>query len=160
MRRNNSILAAAGVAVMLASTLAAGASAATLRPCLPGHKVKVVKGKATMVVKGKTVRCAIVKKPVASPTPSSTNPPIGVQIRFSANTMNSLSVRAGLTVTLRNADTVPHTFVIASEGISVLVPANNGVEGMSAFLAPGKTGTYEMTTSEDPNIKATLVVIP
>lgn len=156
MRKNISWVIAAGAAFMLASTPLVGASAATLRPCLPGHKIKVVKGKATMVVKGKTVRCAIVKKPVPKPSPTSTNPPIGVIVRFSSNTMNSLSVRAGLTVTLRNADAVPHTLVIASEGISVLVPAND----ISAFLAPSKTGTYAMTTSEDPNIKATLVVIP
>lgn len=156
MRRNISFVTAITAAVMLASGSLTGVSAASLRPCLPGHKVKVVKGKATMVVKGKTVRCAIVKKPTPSPTPTSTNPPIGVLIRFAGNAMNSLSVRAGLTVTLRNTDAVPHTLVIASEGISVLVPAND----ISAFLAPSKTGTYEMTTSEDPNIKATLVVIP
>jgi len=156
MRRNHSLLVGAAVAVMLASSLAAGASAATLRPCLPGHKIKVVNGKATMVVKGKRVKCAIVKKATPTPTPSSTNPPIGVLNRFAGNTMNSLTVRAGLTVTLRNADAVPHTLVIASEGISVLVPAND----ISAFLAPGKPGTYAITTSEDPNIKATLVVIP
>lgn len=156
MRRNTALATAIGATLLLASTTLVGASAATLRPCLPGHKVKVVKGKATMVVKGKTVRCAIVKKPTPTPSPSSTNPPIGVIVRFAGNTMNSLSVRAGLTVTLRNTDSVPHTLVIASEGISVLVPAND----ISAFLAPSKTGTYEMTTSEDPNIKATLVVIP
>lgn len=156
MRRNVSLVIAVGAALMLASTSLTGASAAALRPCLPGHRIKVVKGKATMQVKGKTVKCAIVKKPTPTPSPSSLNPPIGVLVRFAGNTMNSLSVRAGLTVTLRNADAVAHTLVIASEGISVLVPAND----ISAFLAPSKTGTYAMTTSEDASIKATLVVIP
>lgn len=50
---------------------------------------------------------------------------------------------------------MPHTLVIASEGISVLVPAND----ISAFLAPTKPGTYVMTTAENPAIKATLIVI-
>lgn len=155
MRRNITSVTAIGAALLLAATPLAGASAATLRPCLSGHKITMVKGRPTMMVKGKRVACAIVKKPVPKPSPTSTNPPIGVIVRFSGNTMNSLTVHAGLTVTLRNADAVPHTLVIASEGISVSVPAND----ISAFLAPGKPGTYEMTTSEDPNIKATLVVI-
>lgn len=158
MKRGVTRLMGAGMVALLASTAVVPAHAATLRPCLAGHKVKVVKGQATMVLNGRTVKCAIVKKAVAkpTPTPSSTNPPIGNNVRFAGNAMNSLTVRAGLTVTLRNADMVPHTFVIASEGISVVVPAND----ISAFLAPSKTGTYLMTTAEDPTIKGTLVVIP
>lgn len=158
MRGKFTRLAVAGIVALLGASLAP-AQAATLRPCLAGHQVKVVKGKATMVVKGKRVPCRIVKatpKPTPTPSATSTNPPIGVNIRFAGDTMNSLTVRAGLTVTLRNADPVAHTFVIASEGISVLVPAND----ISAFLAPTKTGTYQMTTAENPNIKGILVVIP
>ena len=160
MRRNHSLLVGVGIASVLAASLGMNASAATLRPCLPGHKVKIVKGHATMVVKGKTVKCAIVKKPAATPSPTPTStyptPSNNPLVRFAGAAMNNLVVRVGLTVTLRNADAVPHTLVIASEGISVLVPAND----ISAFLAPNKVGTYAMTTAEDPLITATLTVVP
>lgn len=159
MRRNIRIVAGATAALLLASTAAVNASAATLRPCVTGKKVKVVKGQATQIINGKTVKCRVVKavKPTPSPTPTSTevyeNRPL---VRFAGDAMNNLRIRAGLTVTLRNADAVPHTLVIASEGISVLVPPND----ISAFLAPQKPGTYVMTTAENPAITATLIVIP
>ena len=156
MRRHTVLMTIASAALLAAS--AVPASAASLRPCLAGHHVKVVKGHATMVLNGRTVKCAVVKKPkpTPKPSPSSTLPPMGVLIRFAGDAMNNLTVHAGLTVTLRNADAVPHTLVIASAGISVLVPAND----ISAFLAPSTPGTYAMTTSEDPNITGTLVVVP
>lgn len=159
MRRSIHLSAALAVATLMVSL--AGPASAALRPCLAGHKVTVSHGRATMVVKGRTVACAVVKaapKPSATstPTPASTNPPIGVLVRFAGDAMNSLTVHAGLTVTLRNADAVTHTLVIASEGITVTVPAND----ISAFLAPGKPGRYVMTTSENPAISAVLVVVP
>ncbi len=159
MRRHIALMAIASAALVAASMVPA--SAASLRPCLAGHHVKVVKGHATMVVNGRTVKCAVKKatpKATAKPTPKATStlPPMGVLIRFAGDAMNSLTVHAGLTVTLRNADAVPHTLVIASAGISVLVPAND----ISAFLAPSAPGTYAMTTSEDPHITGTLVVVP
>ena len=159
MRRNISLLAGVGAALLIASTSLTNASAATLRPCLTGHKVVVVKGKATMLLKGRRVACKVVKtataKPKATPTASTPIPSTDPLVRFAGDTMNDLVIRAGLTVTLRNTDAVPHTLVIASEGISVLVPAND----ISAFLAPYKPGVYAMTTAENPNIKATLTVI-
>lgn len=158
MRRNTLATTLVVASTLLAATLVP-ASSATLRPCLSGHKVTVVKGKATMLLNGRRVPCAPVKataKAKPTPSPSSTNPPMGVIIRFAGDAMNSLTVHAGLTVTLRNTDAVPHTLVIASAGISVLVPAND----ISAFLAPSTTGTYAMTTSENPSITATLVVVP
>lgn len=162
MRRSVASVAALALASMLIAPVLSPASAATSRTCLAGHSVKVVKGKATMLLNGKRVACVVRKatpKPSASVTPSATptssNPPYGNNIRFAADQMNSITVRAGLTVTLRNVDAVPHTLVIASEGISVLVPAND----ISAFLAPSKPGTYAMTTAENAAIKGTLVVI-
>lgn len=162
MRRNISLLAGVGAALLVASTSLTSASAVTLRPCLSGHKVVVVKGKATMLLKGRRVACKVVKtataKPTATPSPTASTPipSLNPLVRFAGDTMNDLVIRAGLTVTLRNTDAVPHTLVIASEGISVLVPAND----ISAFLAPYKPGVYAMTTAENPNIKATLTVIP
>ncbi len=165
MRRNVPLLAGAGAALLLVTTSMSGASAATLRPCLNSHRVVVVKGKATMLLNGRRVACKPRKsapakhkpKPAASPKPTASTPvpsrdPL---VRFAGDLMNDLVIRAGLTVTLRNTDTVAHTLVIASQGISVLVPAND----ISAFLAPSKPGVYVMTTAENPNIKATLTVI-
>lgn len=154
MRRHSAWTAIAAASLLTASMMPA--SGAMLRPCLAGHHVKVVKGHATMVLNGHTVKCAVVKKAKPKPKPSSTLPAMGVLIRFAGDAMNSLTVHAGLTVTLRNADAVPHTLVIASAGISVLVPAND----ISAFLAPSVPGTYAMTTSENPNITGVLVVVP
>ncbi len=164
MRRNITWLGGVGAALLLVSTSITGASAMTLRPCLTNHKVKVVKGHATMLFKGRRVACKVVKKAKpkprasarASASPASTNPAMGVLIRFAGDTMNSLTVHKNLTVTVRNSDGVPHTLVIASAGISVLVPAND----MSAFLAPSTPGTYDMTTTEMPAMKAILVVVP
>lgn len=163
MRRGLAFLSMAFALALAPSALPTAATAApTLRPCLAGHHVSVAKGKATMLVQGRRVACAVAKpaKPTPTPTPtptaSSSNPPMGVLVRFSGDAMNSLTVHAGLTVTLRNADATPHTLVIASQGISVLVPAND----ISAFLAPTAPGTYSMTTSENPAIQATLVVVP
>lgn len=160
MRRNTSLLAGAGVAIMLASTFAGGATAASLRPCLTGHSVKVVKGQATMLLNGHRVKCRVVKKATPQPTPSATSttpvPSGNPIVRFAGDLMNDLVIHAGLTVTLRNTDPIAHTLVIASEGISVLVPAND----ISAFLAPSKTGTYQMTLADNPNAKATLTVVP
>ncbi len=168
MRRTITLLAGVAAAALLTVGMGTAASAATLRPCLPNHHVKVVKGHATMVVNGHTVQCKVVKKttkrkpvvkpakPTPSPTATADNPPMGVIIRFAGDAMNSLTVHAGLTVTLRNADAVPHTLVISSAGISVTVPAND----ISAFLAPTTPGTYAMTTSENPSITGVLVVVP
>ncbi len=164
MRRKISIVTGAGVALIMAASALSPASAATLRPCLNGHKVVVSKGKATMVVNGHRVTCKVVKKvkpkptptPKPSPTASTPIPSANPLVRFAGDLMNDLVIRAGLTVTIRNTDAVPHTLVIASEGISVLTPAND----ISAFLAPSKPGVYTMTTAENPNVKATLTVVP
>lgn len=154
MIRKHSVIAAAGMLLLLAATPATAVTPTAAK------KLTCYKGSATKVVK--TAKCPkgwTAKKPAAKPaltaSATSTNPPMGNNVRFAGDTMNSITIRAGLTVTLRNADTVPHTLVIASEGISVLVPAND----ISAFLAPMKPGTYAMTTAENPNIKGTLVVI-
>ena len=157
MRRNVHVIAATALALMLAG--APVAQGATLRPCLAGHKVVVVKGKATMLLKGHRVACRVVKatpKPTSSPTSTTPTPSRDPSVRFAGDFMSDLVIRAGLTVTIRNTDAVPHTLVIASEGISVQTPAND----ISAFLAPAKPGTYVMTTAENPNIKATLTVVP
>ncbi|MHB0928779.1 MAG: cupredoxin domain-containing protein [Candidatus Nanopelagicales bacterium] len=164
MRRNITWLAGVGAVLLLVSTSPASASATTLRPCLTNHKLKVVKGHATMLVSGHRVACKVVKKakpkprPSAKPSPTASTPipSLDPLVRFAGDLMNNLVIRAGLTVTIRNTDAVPHTLVIASEGISVLTPAND----ISAFLAPSKPGIYTMTTAENPNVKATLTVIP
>lgn len=127
-------------------------SAATLA-CTKGTSVKTVSGKSTMLYKGKRVACT---KPVATPKPSYPVPAANPQVRFAANAMNDLVIRAGLTVTIRNTESTPRTLVISELGISVTTPGND----ISAFLAPTKVGIYQMTTLENPNTKATLTVVP
>lgn len=139
------------VAVLVASTMPA-ATAATLS-CTKGTSVKVVKGKSTMIYKGKRVACT---KAIASPKPTYPVPAANPVVRFAANSMNDLVIRAGLTVTIRNTEASVRTLVISDLGISVATPAND----ISAFLAPTKVGTYQMTTLENPNIKAVLTVVP
>lgn len=138
------------VCLVLAATLSP-ASAATLS-CTKGTAVKTVKGKSTMLYKGKRVSCT----KTASVTPTGPTVSAKPEIRFASNTMNDLVIRPNLTITIRNTDAVAHTLIIASEGVSVSTPAND----ISAFISPSKPGTYQMTTLENPNIKATLTVVP
>lgn len=130
-----------------------GSATAAPLACTKGTSVKTVNGKATMLYKGKRVTCS---KTVATAKSSYPVPAANPQVRFAANAMNDLVIRAGLTVTIRNTESTPRTLVIESLGLSVVTPAND----ISAFLAPQKVGTYQMSTLENPNIKATLTVVP
>jgi len=160
MRRTLVRVASVGLALVLTGMSLPAASAAALPSCSKGTKLKVVKVKATMLLKGKRVACKVVKPaPVAaSKWPAPTLKP---EIRFASGLMNDLVIRVNKTITLRNADPVARTLVIAELGITVPIDARSGdYDGMGAFFAPSKPGVYTVTILEVPSAKATLTIIP
>lgn len=163
MRRTSIKAAAAGLVLLLVSTVApAAASAAALPSCSKGSKVKVVNGKASMLLKGKRVACKVVK-PTAQPT-TTVAPSLKPEIRFTAGTLNDLVMKPNLTVTLRNFESSTRTLVISGPGYTFQAepvdPIVDAVAGMGAFLSPPKPGVYTLTFVENPSAKATLTVIP
>lgn len=127
------------------------AQAATLT-CSKGTAVKTVKGKSTMLYKGKRVACQVAK-PAPTPTPAVT---FQNNVRISTGSMNDALLRPNLTITIRNTTSKAYTVVVVGTEISVLTPAND----ISAFISPSKPGTYQMYLLEEPTIKATLTVVP
>ena len=138
------------VVALMAAALPS-ASAATLS-CSKGTAVKSVKGKSTMLYKGKRVACKVVK-PAATPTPAVT---FQNNVRISTGSMNDALIRPNLTITIRNTTSTAYTLVVSGTDLSVLTPGND----ISAFISPSKPGTYQMYLLENPNIKATLTVVP
>lgn len=143
---------AIGLVVLIGTTSIPSASAATTLPCTKGKSVKVVKGKATMIFKGKRVACVV----RATPKPSPTGPAITLpQVRIAGSALSDVVIKPNLTITIRNTTSISYTLVVSGTDISVTTPAND----ISAFISPTKPGVYQMTTLENPNMKATLTVV-
>jgi hypothetical protein len=159
MRRTFIKVTSVGLVVMLTGVSVPAASAA-VPSCAKGTKVQVVKGKATMVLKGKRIACKVVK---ATPKPTQTLAisPIP-EVRITNGAMNDLVMKGNLTVTVRNYDTATRTLVLKQNGaelgyLPVVVEPNSG---MGAFLTPSKPGVYEITLVEVPTAKGRLTVVP
>lgn len=75
-------------------------------------------------------------------------------LAISGFTFSPLSVAAGATVTVTNADAVEHTVTVRGENIDVKVPGG----GSATFTAPATPGTYELTCDFHPDMKGTLTV--
>lgn len=162
MHRTSIRAAAAGLVLILLSSIVPAASAASLPPCSKGTKVKVVKGKATMLLKGKRVACKVVKASPATPTLTQSVKP---EIRFTGGSLNDLVMKPGLTVTLRNFESSKRTLVITGPGGFTLQaepvdPYADNIAGMGAFMTPDNPGVYTMSFLEYPSAKATLTIIP
>lgn len=162
MRRTSFRSAAAGLVLILLSSVVPAATAAALPSCSKGTKVQVVKGKATMMLKGKRVACKVAKA-TAKPT-TTLAPSLKPEVRFTGGTINDLVMKPNLTITLRNFETSARTLVITGPGYTFQAdpvdPIVDAVAGMGAFMSPSKPGTYTMTFLENPTAKATLTVIP
>ncbi len=75
-------------------------------------------------------------------------------VDISGFAFSAITVKAGATVTVRNADAAEHTLTIAAAGIDVKVPAG----GSASFTAPAKAGTYALTCDFHHSMHGTLTV--
>ena len=67
---------------------------------------------------------------------------------------SAITVKPGATVTVTNADTVPHTVKVHGTQIDVTVPGG----GQASFTAPTTAGSYPLSCDFHPSMHGTLTV--
>ena len=79
---------------------------------------------------------------------------VGATLAIAGFAFSPLSVKAGETVTVTNADGVDHTVTVADVGLDVNVPAG----GTATFTAPAEPGDYALTCDFHKDMTGTLTV--
>ena len=94
------------------------------------------------------------KSATQKPSPSDSKKDSAATLTISGFAFSDLTVKPGVTVTVENQDSSPHTVAVKGTSTDVSVPAG----GKATFTAPDKPGSYALSCDLHPQMAGQLTV--